>query len=286
MVLDNDGLSSTASGEFHVLSAPPPPVAVSFAVADDPAAGSDGLRALQNIALYVNDPASALPDSQLAWDDDHGRSTVVSYAADGTYRVGLRAGDPAGSPRDRAPKPGRRPARHRWRRAAHAARPAPGLWQLGRIECACGLDPSDRPARLAMVPFGRRLLLAGPIVLTDGVPRGTRPAAGRTAPGLNLRRRTLILGRLFASRAARVQATATARDTGGASPARTVTLGRTTLTLQANTSRALRLRVPASVILRVRGAKRLSVTTRLAVTEPGRKTVSAQRLARIAVVPR
>lgn len=137
-----------------------------------------------------------------------------------------------------------------------------------------------------MVPFGRRLLLAGPIVLTDGVPRGTRPAAGRTAPGLNLRRRTLILGRLFASRAARVQATATARDTGGASPARTVTLGRTTLTLQANTSRALRLRVPASVILRVRGAKRLSVTTRLAVTEPGRKTVSAQRLARIAVVPR
>ncbi|HEX5924751.1 MAG TPA: hypothetical protein VFY45_13025, partial [Baekduia sp.] len=122
--------------------------------------------------------------------------------------------------------------------------------------------PPTAPARLAMVPFGRRLLLAGPIVLTDGVPRGTRPAAGRTAPGLNLRRRTLILGRLFASRAARVQATATAtaRDTGGR-------VGRSHGHARphhphaaTNTSRALRLRVPASVILRVRGAKRLSVT--------------------------
>ena len=105
-VTDGGGLSSTATGEFEVLSAPPPPVPVNFAVADDPAAGTDGLRALQNIALYVNDPAGALPDSQLAWDldgdgsydDDHGRNTVVSYAADGTYQVGLRAGDPAGSP--------------------------------------------------------------------------------------------------------------------------------------------------------------------------------------------
>ena len=295
-VTDGGGLSSTATGEFDVLSAPPPPVPVNFAVADDPAAGTDGLRALQNIALYVNDPAGALPDSQLAWDldgdgaydDDHGRNTVVSYAAHGTYQVGLRAGDPAGSPvivrrTLVVGQPGTS--------GGGAPSPTPPDQQQGSGSSAESTvhpvsPPPTATAPLAIVPFGRRLLWAGPVVMTDGVPPGTRPAAGRNAPGLILSRRTLILGRLFATRAARVQATATARVAGGTLAARTVTLGRITLTLRANTTRALRLRVPASVIRRVRRAKRLSVTTRLAVTEPGRKTVSTQRLARIAVVRR
>lgn len=285
-VTDGDGLSTTVSGEFTVVDQLPGSGAgpSGFSVFDDPAAATDGLRPLQNIWLEASDSLTGgRPDSQLAWDldgdgqydDDYGAATVVSYAADGTYEVGLRAGDPAATPTT-------------VRRALVVGSGGGTVTPPGDNPTTTTAPPSapGSAVPLAVVPFGRRLLTAGPIVLTDGVPRGTKPLPGRNAPGLNLRRRALILGTLFASRPARIQATATARLGARASAARTVTLGRRTLTLAANTSRVLELKLPASATRRLRTVKRISITTRLTVTESGRKPVTSTRLATLKVVPR
>jgi hypothetical protein len=280
-VTDGDGLSATVTGEFTVVDElPGTGGGAGFLVFDDPAAATDGLRPLQNIWLEASDSLYGLPDAQLAWDldgdgqydDDFGTATGVSFAADGTYEVGLRAGDPAAAPAT-------------VRRTLVVGPPADG----GTVTQPATTPPAGSPpssAPIAIVPFGRRLLTAGPIVLTDGVPRGTKSVPGRNAPGLNLKRRTLLLGTLFASRPARVQATASARLGGGASASRAVTVGRTTLTLAANASRRLQLKVPATMIRRLRTAKRVVVTTRLVVTESGRKPVASSRIATLRVVPR
>lgn len=122
-----------------------------------------------------------------------------------------------------------------------------------------GNPPLDRP-KPATPKDRTRAKLGRTLTLLTG--SGTKGAAARMA--IDVKRKRLTLGTLRASKRTKVATTATIRRRG-----RTVTLGRTTVTVAAGKARTLRIRISKRGLRALKGLRRTTLSARFTV---GKKT--------------
>lgn len=104
---------------------------------------------------------------------------------------------------------------------------------------------------------------------------GTGKKGQAAKMGINLKRKRLTLGTLRATKTARVATTATIRRRG-----RTVTLGRTTATVQSGTPRTLQVRLSSSAVRALKGLGRTKVSTTFKVGKKRYRTTFTVSVAR------